>query len=1531
MSASVSPIMHQQHDHHDAATAVPDKAKQFVVKQDEAKQRLLTKHPFASNLRSHFANLSSTLSSACCRRCTKKKQHGRDADELPGSLSSLDELQFNTATKWLDGVGEPDVKQDEYDATKYPKSIWGAITTTLLRLLVLLLIVWYLIQLFSLKTLISQGSTMQLNPPLPSQKGQQVDVPTLEFQLNSKLSFYESESPSLQRIDVQDMTGYNPTLVSKVSKVPLATAFYASTTIDLNSFDNNMQTVQAAASSTVQLNMRDRSYAVSTHSFAETIKVLYEDALVYPTDNGFFNHTAIVYARIPQTALRAIKPCQAQLLLYNKAVYNGLSQGYVLNDRSYQSPQLFPGLVSTDELWRPSLFGSSGSRQNRIELSNNSRMLLKLSSRMTSDMMTKFATNQSWGSQSANLSEFYNISDTRSSNSDSGIMTQLDFLNWELGFSYVNNMQYTFTNISCDGDETSFDLLYAQSNTTISATATTITIDSYRLGSDEWQSFDPDYLPASIVVIGAMGQEEMIVTAVTDNNILTVTRSTDSPPIDFTWNGPAFTCDTTVFPTSVADLDTAWTCDTAKYWANDGCDCNCGAYDPDCCLMIGGSVENCVDSQTCSPSGQCVNAFVSDPNTLLISESCYAVNYPGDVTTAGYVGTDEQFAAAGGDQCLPCPGDQALYGGQAQLDSDTSTYVCNVAAVGTLSGEDNFQNPPASSGAAVVQWDIQAHSAPFPTMGFPYPIEVGDGTLTEILYVYNASSTSTTTTQQTLSVGTASRTTAFKYGSHIAMGKLVSAMNSNSDLLVVIQHPLDTTGHPFSIQGPYDIRAAEQALVVNAASIAVNKPYQVLRTQTVPSQPMGYSSYLQQTAYAGDTVLRVAPFGFWWDSQVGTAETGYQPYPYPSTVPMLVRGSQDYTGLELIHSVSTVSLPTWLCDPSYFHAGDGCDCNCGLWDPDCGVAGATIYDSSVDCTRNATCASTVAVTCPYCAWTNTTTTTPYPTGTCSTTDPNNPTPIPTTLDSQTYYQLINLSTPLLLDHITGTSAETPVPLTTPPNADWYNDSSTVYDVFTYATVALSRTAEEYTPDDRYDSHPPETSVSPDTIPIEFAMYIIPDRPTYNNTTLCPNTTIPNTVPPAFTSYGWDKWSVAAGRQLSVSGCIGGAPSAELLDSCVTVASQEALQDFNLHCITEMAPSYLFDFNVTMPINNKWQYKANNSVNGNGGTNLPEYEFDFQVVYHFSRDNTFLKAEQQFAQNQPNGGDHLRSDGSTYTFYGQRDEATTDTQSGASSELPATSPYANVRMVLQPSTLFAVADLHSLKPTSWPSDTHSLQKLVDSFPTLSLTWDLDVVDGSTTLQQLPLLPGYAYFLTADISIATKYKTDILGRVVIDSWTVESTSGTPSVVALDYFQRQQSVIRYKLNFESDEHQLVETYAVNLSLFIGNVGGALNYLAQAALIVGIVHRLLKWNERQDLYKKAAEERSSGSRSSGESCKSAVEELGGSGSKGSVVLSERSDGMVASGEPVPSVADSHKQESGLASTEAWAKARKASTTTSS
>lgn len=52
------------------------------------------------------------------------------------------------------------------------------------------------------------------------------------------------------------------------------------------------------------------------------------------------------------------------------------------------------------------------------------------------------------------------------------------------------------------------------------------------------------------------------------------------------------------------------------------------------------------------------------------------------------------------------------------------------------------------------------------------------------------------------------------------------------------------------------------------------------------------------------------------------------------------------------------AAPAWTCDPSFYDANDGCDCECGIWDPDCALPGP-VYgcEDAVApfCTAAATC------------------------------------------------------------------------------------------------------------------------------------------------------------------------------------------------------------------------------------------------------------------------------------------------------------------------------------------------------------------------------------------------------------------------------------------------------------------------------------------------------------------------------------------------------------------------------------------------
>ncbi len=51
-----------------------------------------------------------------------------------------------------------------------------------------------------------------------------------------------------------------------------------------------------------------------------------------------------------------------------------------------------------------------------------------------------------------------------------------------------------------------------------------------------------------------------------------------------------------------------WTCDAKNYQADDGCDCECGVYDPDCDIPGQDRLFGCDSGQICSADGLCEDA-----------------------------------------------------------------------------------------------------------------------------------------------------------------------------------------------------------------------------------------------------------------------------------------------------------------------------------------------------------------------------------------------------------------------------------------------------------------------------------------------------------------------------------------------------------------------------------------------------------------------------------------------------------------------------------------------------------------------------------------------------------------------------------------------------------------------------------------------------------------------------------------------------------------------------------------------------------
>ncbi len=116
---------------------------------------------------------------------------------------------------------------------------------------------------------------------------------------------------------------------------------------------------------------------------------------------------------------------------------------------------------------------------------------------------------------------------------------------------------------------------------------------------------------------------------------------------DYGFSGGGLTCngscdDVDTSTCNGASVPSSWTCDAAYYNAFDGCDCGCGAVDPDCADATVGSCEFCTDTGACS--GSCADIDPVD-NSICITAG---VNCGNDVIDAGEVcdGTD-----LGGNDC----------------------------------------------------------------------------------------------------------------------------------------------------------------------------------------------------------------------------------------------------------------------------------------------------------------------------------------------------------------------------------------------------------------------------------------------------------------------------------------------------------------------------------------------------------------------------------------------------------------------------------------------------------------------------------------------------------------------------------------------------------------------------------------------------------------------------------------------------------------------------------------------------------------
>lgn len=124
---------------------------------------------------------------------------------------------------------------------------------------------------------------------------------------------------------------------------------------------------------------------------------------------------------------------------------------------------------------------------------------------------------------------------------------------------------------------------------------------------------------------------------------------------------------------SLLQVPLSWTCSDSFYNSLDGCDCDCGAYDPDCDLSSQ-TMHGCDSGEYCSSSGVCTSS--SQPSSSSSSSGCDSS------IISGYAAPGCTFS----DMCeaYTCAldtcswGDNAYYGdcGAFQIKSERWCDIC---------------------------------------------------------------------------------------------------------------------------------------------------------------------------------------------------------------------------------------------------------------------------------------------------------------------------------------------------------------------------------------------------------------------------------------------------------------------------------------------------------------------------------------------------------------------------------------------------------------------------------------------------------------------------------------------------------------------------------------------------------------------------------------------------------------------------------------------------------------------------------------
>ena len=331
----------------------------------------------------------------------------------------------------------------------------------------------------------------------------------------------------------------------------------------------------------------------------------------------------------------------------------------------------------------------------------------------------------------------------------------------------------------------------------------------------------------------------------------------------------------------------AWTCSPSFFSADDGCDCVCGAWDPDC--DNAGQVYNCDAGQTCQKVGD-TGVCVSPPGSTGASSSAPS----GWTCAASYYDASDGCDCDCGVRDPDCDKEgQSTYGCQPSAPVCGAAGICVAAETSGIAAESSISAPESSAEQTTPAAASAAPApAPAPASGIP---ETWSCSVT--YYNTNDGCDCLCGAHDPDCEASASNSNNI-YG--CGPGQVCTAGLCTDPGAVVFPSPPPQPPSPPPPPPPPPPSPPPPAVVVLEAAGTPPLP---------PPSPPPPSP----------------------------------PPPSPSPPPPSPPPTQTSSAGGADPNAPPSSWNEQLCSYSYYNALDGCDCGCGAPDPDCEIAGQTLF------------------------------------------------------------------------------------------------------------------------------------------------------------------------------------------------------------------------------------------------------------------------------------------------------------------------------------------------------------------------------------------------------------------------------------------------------------------------------------------------------------------------------------------------------------------------------------------------------------